>query len=123
MRILEALRKRHGRRTTIIIAHRLSSVAHADRILVLDHGQVVQAGKHAELIAQEGPYQRLWQIQNALEDEIAADVERVPVRPDFLTSRYTPSPALPLAKGEGAESLPFGKGEGAESLPLGKGEI
>jgi ATP-binding cassette subfamily B protein len=62
-RILEALRHRRGRRTTILIAHRLSSVRHADRILVLDQGAVVQAGTHGALLKEDGPYRRLWRIQ------------------------------------------------------------
>jgi len=72
--ILEALRRRHGRRTTILIAHRLSSVLHADRILVLHGGAVVQAGTHAELARADGPYRRLWNIQGALEEELDADL-------------------------------------------------
>ena len=62
-RILEALRNRRGRRTTILIAHRISSVQHADRILVLDQGAVVQAGTHGALLREDGPYRRLWRIQ------------------------------------------------------------
>lgn len=76
-RILAALEARRARRTSIIIAHRLSSVLHADLTLVLDKGRVVQAGKHEDLIAREGPYQRLWKIQGALEDEIRVDLESV----------------------------------------------
>ncbi|MCL4155431.1 UNVERIFIED_CONTAM: hypothetical protein GTU68_057121 [Idotea baltica] len=74
-RILEALEERRGKQTTILIAHRLSSVLHADKILVLDHGRILQAGNHAELIAEEGPYRRLWKIQGALEDEIQQELE------------------------------------------------
>ncbi len=73
-RILSALRERRGRRTTIVIAHRLSTVRHADRIVVLDEGRVVQSGTHSELIALEGPYRRLWRIQGALEDELVSDL-------------------------------------------------
>ncbi len=69
-RILDALRERRGRHTTIVIAHRLSSVAHADRILVLERGAVVQAGTHRELLEQEGPYRRLWRLQEEELDEV-----------------------------------------------------
>lgn len=72
--ILRALSARKGRKTTILIAHRLSTVMHADRILILEHGRVVQDGAHEDLIRQEGPYQRLWAIQNDLETSLAREV-------------------------------------------------
>ena len=50
-------------RTTVIIAHRLSTVRHADRILVLEGGDVIEAGSHEELLAEEGLYHRLWSVQ------------------------------------------------------------
>ena len=50
-------------RTTLILAHRLSSVIGADRILVLDHGRVAETGRHAELIRRDGPYRRLMGAQ------------------------------------------------------------
>ncbi|WP_172250554.1 ABC transporter ATP-binding protein [Saccharibacillus deserti] len=56
-------------RTTFIIAHRISSLRHADEILVLNEGRVVQRGRHEELIAQPGPYQEVYAIQYA--DHIA----------------------------------------------------
>ena len=70
--ILEALEKRHGQQTTILIAHRLSSTRLADRIYVFDHGRIVQSGTHEELLNMEGSYQRLWSIQGVLDDEINA---------------------------------------------------
>jgi len=73
--ILKALRKRKGEQTTLIIAHRLSSVRHADRIAVLDNGQLVQLGSHSELAAQPGLYQRLCDIQNKLDDAISTDLK------------------------------------------------
>lgn len=73
--ILTALRARKGRQTTLIIAHRLSSVRHADRILVLDEGKVKQLGNHAELASVEGPYRRLCTIQDQLDDSISADLK------------------------------------------------
>ena len=51
--------------TTITIAHRLSTLRHADEIVVLDHGQVVEQGDHVTLLAQQGAYARLWQAQQA----------------------------------------------------------
>ncbi|RQR35579.1 MULTISPECIES: ABC transporter ATP-binding protein [unclassified Burkholderia] len=57
--IQQALDRLTRGRTTLVLAHRLSSVIGADRILVLDQGRVVDAGTHAELIARDGPYRQL----------------------------------------------------------------
>ncbi|MEC0242932.1 ABC transporter ATP-binding protein [Paenibacillus dokdonensis] len=56
-------------RTTFIIAHRISSLRHADEILVMNEGKIVQRGKHEQLIAETGPYQDVYNIQYA--DHIA----------------------------------------------------
>ena len=50
-------------RTTLIIAHRLSTIVHADQILVMDHGQIVERGTHLELLAANGRYAEMWQMQ------------------------------------------------------------
>ena len=54
-------------RTTVVIAHRLSTIERADRIAVLDRGRVVEIGRHAELLAAEGVYARLYRTQYAVE--------------------------------------------------------
>jgi len=50
-------------KTVIVVAHRLSTIAHLDRILVFDQGAIVEDGSHAELLARQGAYQRLWSRQ------------------------------------------------------------
>ncbi len=62
-RVQEALRKVMKGRTTFIIAHRLSSVVEADRIVVLEEGQIVDVGPHSELVDKPGVYQELYQEQ------------------------------------------------------------
>jgi ABC-type multidrug transport system fused ATPase/permease subunit len=52
-------------RTTITIAHRLSTAQHADRILVLHHGRIHEEGRHAELLARGGVYARLWELSTS----------------------------------------------------------
>lgn len=59
-------------RTTIVIAHRLSTVRNASRIFVLDRGRVCECGTHNELVAQDGVYTRLWHVQTGQRD-VATD--------------------------------------------------
>ena len=60
----------HGR-TTVVIAHRLSTIIGADLICVMDHGHIVETGRHAQLLARNGLYARLYETQFATERELA----------------------------------------------------
>ncbi len=71
--ILEALKSRRGKQTTILIAHRLSTLMHADRIIVLERGRIVQRGSHISLLEEEGLYRRLWTIQTSVEADVEAE--------------------------------------------------
>ena len=71
-KVQAALRRLMQGRTTIVIAHRLSTVIDADAIFVIDHGQVVETGRHAELLASGGTYARLYATQFAGEAQPAA---------------------------------------------------
>jgi ATP-binding cassette, subfamily B, bacterial MsbA len=66
-----ALRALMRGRTTVVIAHRLSTIVGADLICVLDRGQIVETGRHAQLLAKGGLYARLYEIQFAAERELA----------------------------------------------------
>jgi ATP-binding cassette subfamily B protein len=61
------------RRTTVVVAHRLTTAARADRVVVLDAGTVVETGTHAELLAADGPYRRLWDAFRQSGDPAPAD--------------------------------------------------
>ena len=61
--VQDALGKLMAGRTTLVVAHRLSTIAHLDRIVVLDHGKVVEDGTHSQLVAAKGSYERLWERQ------------------------------------------------------------
>ncbi|HGZ3832839.1 TPA: SAV1866 family putative multidrug efflux ABC transporter [Staphylococcus aureus] len=62
--IQEALDVLSKDRTTLIVAHRLSTVTHADKIVVIENGHIVETGTHRELIAKQGAYEHLYSIQN-----------------------------------------------------------
>lgn len=62
--IQEALDVLSKDRTTLIVAHRLSNITHADKIVVIENGHIVETGTHRELIAKQGAYEHLYSIQN-----------------------------------------------------------
>ena len=75
--IRKALDQQPVKSTTFIISHRLTTLSQADQILVLDNGELIQSGTHAELVNQPGLYQRLWAIQTDLQDELADDMSNL----------------------------------------------
>ena len=72
--IREALERLMEGRTSFIIAHRIQSVMNADLILVLDRGRIVQRGAHEELMAQDGIYRRIYDVQARIEGELEDEI-------------------------------------------------
>jgi ATP-binding cassette subfamily B protein len=94
--IQSALKEVSRNRTTLVIAHRLSTVVDADEILVLDQGRIVERGRHAELLAKSGAYAGMWNRQReaAAAREKLKEVEADPAtNPDIAR-------ALPASAGE-----------------------
>ena len=71
--IQASLREVSRNRTTLVIAHRLSTVVEADEILVLEAGRIVERGRHDALLAQEGAYAAMWKRQQAEAEEDEAE--------------------------------------------------
>ena len=63
MRIRRALKKRSKDVTTVIISHRITTLAEADYIIVMDDGEIIQRGSHDDLVKEEGLYKRIWDLQ------------------------------------------------------------
>jgi len=75
--IRSALTRLMENRTTFIIAHRIQSVMNADLILVMDKGEIVQMGKHADLVARDGMYQQIYNIQIRIDEELEEEIASV----------------------------------------------
>ncbi|MFH1668283.1 MAG: ATP-binding cassette domain-containing protein, partial [Candidatus Komeilibacteria bacterium] len=76
IRIQRALQNQKGKATTFIIAHRLTSLMQADLILVLDKGKIQQSGTHQELLSKRGIYQKVWNMQNSLDNNLQQDLDQ-----------------------------------------------
>ncbi len=70
--IIDAIRTLKGRRTLLLVSHRLSALRHCDRIVVIDQGRVSASGRHADLVRQPGYYADVWQRQAFQEERDAA---------------------------------------------------
>ncbi len=93
------LRRIAQNRTTLTIAHRLSTVVDADEILVLERGRIVERGSHGALLARDGVYARMWQLQQT---EVRDEERRGPSG----TSVSSPGPVGALREGAAFEGVP-----------------
>ena len=111
--IQQALERLMSGRTTLVIAHRLSSVVSADRILVLEKGQLVESGSHDELASANGVYQRLMSGQQSLpeRDLIVATLPSADEGASVSDDGRVPSP-------RGADAAPVGPEGKPEDRPL-----
>jgi len=91
--IQAALDRVSADRTTLVIAHRLSTVVHADEIIVLDEGQIVERGTHNQLLLRHGLYASMWNRQR----QAAEAAERLAETAGDEAAAYTPQPTGPEA--------------------------
>ena len=83
-----------GEHTVVVIAHRLASIVNADQILVIDHGSLVEQGTHADLLANNGTYAKLWASQSALSNYITDNASTTsPSQVEFSAREGGESPA------------------------------
>ena len=77
--IFDMIYNQFKKKTMLIIAHRLATVKHCDKIIVMDQGSIIEEGAHEELLAQKGQYYKLWEMQQG-----NFVVERDKTNPDFI---------------------------------------
>jgi ABC-type multidrug transport system fused ATPase/permease subunit len=98
--IRDGLRTLRRGRTTFVIAHRLSTIRSADQILVLEHGQIIERGRHAELMAKGGRYRQLHDRQHQVEEDIFINPGEDPTK-----TPEEPAVALPRTGGGSPRDL------------------
>ena len=74
-RIRANLAALNGAATTVIISHRISTVMRADNIIVMDGGRIAERGTHAELLAADGIYKKIYELQTALPEELGKEAD------------------------------------------------
>jgi ATP-binding cassette subfamily B protein len=74
--IREALMGMEPKRTTFVIAHRIQSVMSADLILVMEKGKIIQKGTHEELVAQDGMYRKIYDLQTRIDEELEMEISQ-----------------------------------------------
>lgn len=79
VQIRSALDKLMQQRTTFVIAHRIQSIMNADLILVFDQGRIIQSGKHAQLLEQEGFYKEIYEIQTRIDSALQEELNSVSI--------------------------------------------
>ena len=79
--IQDALRTAQQGRTTLIVSQRVRSVRHVAEIIVLDHGAIVQRGRHEDLIETDGLYHEMWQAQEAEAERLRREAASVGAAP------------------------------------------
>jgi ABC-type transport system involved in Fe-S cluster assembly fused permease/ATPase subunit len=107
LQIQEALERVARGRTTLVIAHRLSTVVNADEILVVEKGKIAERGRHAELLSQNGVYAAMWNRQNEIAR--AQEVLRLAAAEEQTSPRVTLTGDLDGANE--ADAIHLGRGE------------
>ncbi len=73
-KVMQQIQKFRGKKTIILVTHRLATASHADHIVLMNHGKIVEQGNHQELIRKQGAYWQSWQDQmdESERDEVSA---------------------------------------------------
>jgi ABC-type multidrug transport system ATPase subunit len=105
-------------RTTVVIAHRLSTVRHADNIIVIGDGQIIEMGTHDELVAKQGTYAEMWKkqsVEDEQREEKEKEKEKQPAPPAAAPAAAVSSDDVKLAAASAAVDSATAVGEAKEA--------